>query len=432
MNSDISKGYDPVLLFHWLWWRVRCLEAGGEAFEALFTKVVERAADDFVPVRPYGNIGDRKCDGLLWGDGVIYQVYSPDEIKQADTVAKMKEDLEGAVEQWGDELKEWVFVYNVRRGLPPDVVQTLQSFRRNYPNIKIDHLSDSKIWDIVEQLPLQARCEILGAPAGFEQAFLMPSALPEEVRARLVEGRFVVIHDPMTPINTLDAVQAMEPENPFGPPYRVRPSLVESWAAAAAYQEKMVDEAIRKSEDLLPRFAVFSLSPIPLAIHLGYQLSDRVEVRLFQYDRDRQTWAWHSDRERAASHFIVEGLPEESISGCVEAVVRVSLSARVTSVDTDAVVQAPLQVDLRVEEPDVTWLRHPDQLVELGRAFRGLLGSLNRSVPQCARIHLFYAGPTGGAIVLGQAINPRMNPPITLYEYDRRRKPRYEEVLTLG
>jgi hypothetical protein len=46
-------------------------------------------------------------------------------------------------------------------------------------------------------------------------------------------------------------------------------------------------------------------------------------------------------------------------------------------------------------------------------------------------LHLFYAGPPPGAIVIGQEINPRMNPPIALYEYSRLSTPRYRLVLTL-
>ena len=41
---------------------------------------------------------------------------------------------------------------------------------------------------------------------------------------------------------------------------------------------------------MLSRFAVFSLSQIALCIHLGFVLSDRLEVMHFQFDRDRKTW----------------------------------------------------------------------------------------------------------------------------------------------
>ncbi|HKW93419.1 MAG TPA: SAVED domain-containing protein [Methylomirabilota bacterium] len=78
------------------------------------------------------------------------------------------------------------------------------------------------------------------------------------------------------------------------------------------------------------------------------------------------------------------------------------------------------------------WLRRPEQLAELGGQFHAALARLRELAPGCRRIHLFYAGPTGGAIILGQAVNPRMNPPVALYEYSRQGSPRYEHVATLS
>ena len=84
-----------------------------------------------------------------------------------------------------------------------------------------------------------------------------------------------------------------------------------------------------------------------------------------------------------------------------------------------------------MDNPDVTWLSHPEQLRALEQEFRKLLKVVNRLVPQCQLLHLFYAGPAGGAVVLGQAVNPRMNPKVALYQYERRHDPRYKHVLTL-
>jgi len=122
----------------------------------------------------------------------------------------------------------------------------------------------------------------------------------------------------------------------------------------------------------------------------------------------------------------------DSIDDNTDVIIRVSLSARILLEDTAAVAgDCPVQVDLRVENPDVMWLSHPEQLAVLQKVFRGILRKLSRTVPRCNRIHLFYAGPAGGAIVLGQAINPRMNPEIALYEYHRQKTPKYEHVLSL-
>jgi hypothetical protein len=101
--------------------------------------------------------------------GTIFQVYSPDELKQAEVQKKVDEDLKGAVEHWGDTLKKWVFVYNVRRGLAPDIVrETLQEKQKQYPNITLEPLSNHALWKIACELSVQQRAEILGLPV-FDQ-----------------------------------------------------------------------------------------------------------------------------------------------------------------------------------------------------------------------------------------------------------------------
>ena len=169
-----------------------------------------------------------------------------------------------------------------------------------------------------------------------------------------------------------------------------------------------------------------------MAVHLGHLLSDQVEVLPFQYDRDRKTWAWETSRAMFDTQFRLEGVPEERVDDSVEVIIRLSVSAPIQPEDSIAAAGGcPVQIDLRVGDPDVTRLSHPEQLKALGHEFRTLLKVINRHVPRCQVIHFFYAGPSGGAVVVGQAINPRMNPKIALYQYKRRHEPRYKHVLTL-
>ena len=60
-------------------------------------------------------------------------------------VAKIEEDLAGAVEHWGDRLKTWVFVYNARRGLPPDIPAMLQEEKEKHPAVAIDAWSSDAL-----------------------------------------------------------------------------------------------------------------------------------------------------------------------------------------------------------------------------------------------------------------------------------------------
>ncbi len=209
--------------------------------------------------------------------------------------------------------------------------------------------------------------------------------------------------------------------------------LPDAYAAAAAEQAEIVEEAIQRSRDLLPRFAVFSLAQIPLAIHLGFVLSDRVEVDCYQYDRERKTWRWLEDgATNVGSDIQVKGVPVKKVNKTGDVVIRVSLSATIAPEDTRAIVPGVIEIDLSVQKSDVMWLRSGAQLSALGTTFREALRGIRDHVPDCQRIHLFYAGPTGGAVTIGQQINPRMNPPVETYEYSRQWTPRYRRALTLG
>jgi hypothetical protein len=429
------NGYDPITLHHWLWWRLLCFDATFEGFQRLFEAVMQRADPRFMAIRPYGNIGDRKCDGLYFEDGVVFQVYSPDELKQAELQEKIEEDLAGAVQHWKDRgLRRWVFVYNARRGLPPDIPGTLAKQKREYPWLEIDHLSDAALWEMVRDLPLQKRVEILGPPPGYEYLFLSPANADPETVERLRRGRFVLIHDALSPIDVHAALEALEPDVALGPPVGVRPAHgPELWAAAAELQRVLIEDAIERSSALRPRFAVFSLSPVPLIIHLGFLLSDRVEVQPFQLDRERKSWRWDEALAAAADFEItVSGIPGTTIEVPGDVVVRVSLSDVVQSRDTQVVVPDALaEIDIRVADPDRMWLRSPEQLVRLAHEFRRVLKLIGQRIPNARRIHLFACAPAPACLVLGQAINPRMTPEVALYEFGIQKSPRQEHVLTL-
>ena len=147
-HTTVPAGYDPVTLNHWLWWKLRCHEGAPADFQTLFENVMKRRDPRFIQVRPYGNIGDRKCDGLYFHEGVVFQVYSPDELKQAQVEAKIEEDLTGAVAHWRDRLKKWVFVYNSRRGLAPDIPAMLQLQQARHQQVAIEALSSDALWEM--------------------------------------------------------------------------------------------------------------------------------------------------------------------------------------------------------------------------------------------------------------------------------------------
>lgn len=434
-RAPIPKRFDPITLNYWLWFKHLCHEGTATEFQRLFEGIIKRVNPEFIQIRPYGNIGDRKCDGLYFADGTVFQVYSPDEFRLAELEKKIDGDLSGAVENWGNSLKKWVFVYNVRRGLPPDIPRLLFRKKDQYPNIVIEPMSSDQLWELARNLSTQQKAEVLGAPLGNEPFLMAPSAQPEDIRRHLENGWFVLVQDVLSPINLRAVVDALKPDLPFGAPLHVSPGVeCADLATAAEHQKRLLLDALAESKDLLPRFAVFSVAPISLAVHLGFILSDRVELRCFQFDRERISWAWDpANEDRADTTVAVSGLPVATIQERTEVAIKISLSDRVSAEDArKAAPHAGVSVDITVPNPGVMWLQSSHQLKALGRRIRESLALLRERVPNCIRLHIFYAGPTGGAVVLGQQINPRMNPAVVLYEYSRHRRPRHQPALSLS
>jgi len=180
--------YDSTTDYQHLKFENRCLRGSGDDFQQLFEDIMVRARPgEFERVRPYGRFGDRKCDGLIESEGTIFQVYSPDELKQAEVQKKIDEDLEGAVQHWSDILRKWVFVYNVKRGTPPDIKLTLQQKQKQYPDIEIDSWSNDYLWEITRGLSLQQRSEILGAPPQWKVEKLKKNAYIPNLPSHLLE-----------------------------------------------------------------------------------------------------------------------------------------------------------------------------------------------------------------------------------------------------
>jgi len=113
----------------------KILKADGQAFEDIFTAIMNYAEDDFQPIKPWGNIGDRKNDGYIKTKGIFYQVYAPEDIRKSyvDAVNKMKRDFDGLRAHWGEPVNEYYFVVNDKyKGVHADCEQVIQALKETY------------------------------------------------------------------------------------------------------------------------------------------------------------------------------------------------------------------------------------------------------------------------------------------------------------
>lgn len=132
------------------------LSKRGNEFQDWFVKIAGLAyGPDFDPVRAYGPYGDFKCDGRRLSTGTIFQCYAPGEIKEAETIAKIEEDFGGAKIHWAAFMREWCFVYNDSRGLPPTVTQHLDVLQDKHRAVGLPRWGRAPLWELVFSLPVE-------------------------------------------------------------------------------------------------------------------------------------------------------------------------------------------------------------------------------------------------------------------------------------
>lgn len=133
----------------------------GSEFQSLFTAVMQRRyPGDFQKVKPWGKQGDKKCDGYQPSQDRVFQVYAPEQMVSASAIAKINEDFRGALLSW--KMKEWVFVHNQHRGLPPDVVRRL-AFLKKCKSVTVGHWGEIELLNEFLELRSADQAAIVGA-----------------------------------------------------------------------------------------------------------------------------------------------------------------------------------------------------------------------------------------------------------------------------
>jgi hypothetical protein len=112
----------------------KILKADGQAFEDIFTAIMNYAEADFRSIKPWGSIGDRKNDGYIKTKGTYYQVYAPEEIRKSypDAVDKLKTDFDGLKSHWNP-INEFYFVVNDKyKGVNAACEQAIQELKEKH------------------------------------------------------------------------------------------------------------------------------------------------------------------------------------------------------------------------------------------------------------------------------------------------------------
>lgn len=139
------------------------LKGRGDEFQNFFSTIMElRYPGDFMRIRTWGNIGDKKNDGFLASEKTVFAVYSPYDISGSKTINKMENDFQGALNHWEEEMKKWIFVHNGKDGISPPILEKILELRKNNQNLIIKSWGYNEIRRIVLEISLQDLINLFG------------------------------------------------------------------------------------------------------------------------------------------------------------------------------------------------------------------------------------------------------------------------------
>lgn len=166
--------------------------------------------------------------------------------------------------------------------------------------------------------------------------------------------------------------------------------------------------------------SLFALAPMPVLMHLGARLSDKMQIDFFQRHRDAKASPWQWRNDAAPVDFTIECVQKGSALDKVALVL--SLSGQIPRASL------PPEIDSRFHVYEVTlkgvaqspdFLRSRDDLDRFRHLYRRFLSELVRDHGLVSELHVFPATPAPIAVVLGHDLLPKVHPDLLAYDFDK-------------
>lgn len=273
---------------------------------------------------------------------------------------------------------------------------TVETLRR----FKLDH--EARVFDLTatakdrDTVPILLKGLIAGRPVDVSDEEMQSAAAPNYIKKR--------------DLKTIDLTGIPdEPDRAF-------------WATAARAIDAKAEAAqqVRTDAGKTLRVSVFGLGPIPLLVHLGARLNDKMDVDLYQLHRNPKSWQWKSGVGEA--NYITNRLAEGEGGGDVALLVNLSGSNSLDVVRAAGVGDAvPVhELTLSGQETAPTFLNTRGDLERFIAEYLILLARIRNEHPPESRLHLFPAVPAPIAIALGLHRLPKVDPTFVVYDRDKR------------
>lgn len=184
-----------------------------------------------------------------------------------------------------------------------------------------------------------------------------------------------------------------------------------------------INKAIANNTDATINY--FGLAHIPLLFHIGFRLTNKRQLRFFEWDR--YSGGWNPLQEHGSYELLrVENLPNRTINSVGDVILRISISNSIELGEVLPVVPesiSSIHIASMIKKRDL--ITSEQQIWDYGKQFRQVLDTVHELIPNRRALHLFYAGPVSLAVYLGQMIHHGVDRNIFVYNYTPAHTPRY-------
>lgn len=228
-------------------------------------------------------------------------------------------------------------------------------------------------------------------------------------------------------INFKDAKQAMLPERFPATDQIINIDLTKSelteddtefWASSAKSITRKLNTRLDSGPDgnEINHLSVFAFAPIPLLIHFGKELGNKLPTDLYQKHRDTEKWDWKELENKEFKYELIKQ-PKNKEEQNDDVVLILSLSGKIHVSEVTELLGKNIDIyEMSVPNPNPLFLKALEQLELFGKEIRQLLARIREKHGEKCVIHLFPAIPIPIAIEFGRSILPKADPEIKIYE----------------
>lgn len=207
---------------------------------------------------------------------------------------------------------------------------------------------------------------------------------------------------------------------------RVNPGTPQYFAECSQHIDGVIRSVLDGVKEDTTRLAVFGFARVPLLIHLGSRLDDKVRTLVFQRQRKDtgNAWSWPETKSSGVPKFTTRRIKEGTDPGKVALILNISGTIKIEelhiSVDAHYSIYTIEPAGQAVSGPEL--IDSPASIANFEQTVREFFAMLENTHGKIGNVSTFPAIPLSCAVTLGRVLMPDISPALDIYDRDSKGK----------